>query len=453
MKKGAFIALAALLLASCAGSPFRWSPSPERAALIAGPRPAYPPVRFAVITDLHVYDAATLGAGGKAFEEELAEDRKLVVESREITAEALRMVKTSGVQMLLVAGDLTWNGERVNHECVAALLADLEHAGVRAYVIPGNHDVLNPHAAGFGPEGRRPVPGVTPAEFAGLYRDFGYGEAVRRDPGSLSYVAEPVPGLWILGIDSNRYLENTPKGGPVTDGRLDAARLAWVESALADALRLGKAVVVLMHHGIVEHFPMEAKSWGEYLVDDYPEIGRMFAAYGAHVAFTGHFHAQDVALARFPDGSWLYDVMTGALSTAPNVRFVAVDGGRMSIRSQPVASLPSLAAAGVDFPSYARKFVHDRVAGIGVATMRKMHVRTRDTDVLAPEIADAFVANYWGDERFTGTERLTKKGLGLMGKLVVANQKNKVEPLWDDLEPVDNNLVIDLATGSWTPGY
>jgi hypothetical protein len=451
----AVAALAALilLLASCAGSPFRWSPTPEVAALLAGPRPAYPAARFAVISDPHFYNAAILGAEGEAFEEELKGDRKLVVESAEILREAIRMVKASGVQFLIVSGDLTWNGERVNHEGVAAAFADLERSGVQVCVVPGNHDVLNPHAAGFGPEGRKPMPGVTTAEFADLYRDFGYGEAVRRDPASLSYVVEPVSGLWLLGIDTCRYLENTAKDGPVTDGRLDAGRIAWVEATLADALKLGKAVVVCMHHGVVEHFRYEEKSWGEYLVDDFPEIGRMLAAYGARVAFTGHFHSQDAVLSRFPDGSFLFDVMTGSLATTPAVRTVTVDaGGRMAIRSQVVASLPSFAAKGVDFASFARTYVHGRIAGIAVATMRKMHVPVRDTEVLAPQIADAFLANYGGDERFTGTERLTKKGLSLMGRIVVANQKNKIEPLWDDLEPADNDLVIDLATGSWRAG-
>jgi len=451
---GAAIAvLAVLALASCAGAGFTWKPSPETAALLAGPRPAYPAARFAVISDPHLYDAAALGAGGAAFDAELAKDRKLVVESVEIAEQALRMVKASGATFLLVPGDLTWNGERANHERLAAMLAALEKDGVRVFVIPGNHDVLNPHAAGFGPAGRTPVPGVTPAEFAEIYRDFGYGEAVRRDPGSLSYVAEPEPGSWILGIDSNRYLENTEKDGPVTDGRLDAARIAWVEGVLAEALRLGKAVAVIMHHGVVEHFRLEEKSWGEYLVDDYPEIGRMFAAYGVRVAFTGHFHAQDAVLARFPDGSYLYDVMTGSLATTPNVRIVAVDaGGSMAIRSEPVASLQSFAAKGVDFAPFVRAYVHDRIAGIAVETMRKLHVPARDSAVLAPQIADAFLACYWGDERFTGTERLARKGLSLMGRIVVANQKNKVEPLWDDLEPPDNDLVIDLATGAWRAG-
>jgi hypothetical protein len=447
------LAALALLLASCAGAPFTWTPSQEAAALLAGPRPAYPETRFAVISDPHLYDAATLGVEGEAFKEAIAADRKMVVESPEIAAEALRMVKESGAKFLIVPGDLTWNGERVNHEGVAAMLADVEHSGVQVYIVPGNHDVLNPYASGFGPEGRKAMPNVTPGEFAEIYREFGYGEALRRDPGSLSYVAEPVPGLWLLGIDSCRYLENTPKDGPVTDGRLDPDRIAWVESVLAEALRLGKAVTVLMHHGVVEHFRDEEKSWGEYLVDDFPEVGRMLAAYGVRVAFTGHFHAQDAVLARVPDGSYLYDVITGSLATAPNVRLVSVDtGGRMAIRSEPVDSLPSFAAKGVDFASFARTYVHDRIAGIAVATMRKMHVPDRDTGVLAPQIADAFLATYWGDERFTGTERLTRKGLSLMGRIVVANQKNKIEPLWDDLEPADNDLVIDLATGSWRAG-
>ncbi len=449
----AALVIAALLLASCTGRAFRWMPSPETAALLAGPRPAYPAARFAVVSDLHLYDAAVLGAEGAAFEKAIGKDRKMIVESVEILDEALDMVKGSDAKFLLVSGDLTLNGERIDHEDVAGMLADLERSGVQAYVIPGNHDILNPYADAYGPEGWKPVPSVTPGEFADIYREFGYGEAVRRDPTSLSYVAEPVPGLWLLGIDTCRYAENTPKKGPVTAGRLDADRLAWVENVLADALRLGKAVTVLEHHGLVEHFRGQDRTWKGYLVEDHPEIARMLAAYGARVAFTGHYHAQDAALARFPDGSYLCDVMTGSLATAPNVRFVAVDAaGRMSIRSRPVDSLPSFAAQGVDFTSYARAYVHERIAEIAASTMRRMRVSVRDTATLAPQIADAFLANYWGDERFTGVERLSGKGLGLMGRIVAGILKNSVEAMWEDLEPADNDLVIDLATGSWRAG-
>jgi hypothetical protein len=449
----AVLGSAALLLASCAGVPFRWKPSPEAEALLAVPRPAYPAAHFAVISDPHCYDATVLGAEGQAFAQEIAANVKMFVESAEIDGEALRMVKAAGVEFLLVPGDLTWNGERVNHECFAAMLADLERAGVQVYVVPGNHDIRNPEASSFGPEGRKPVPGVTPGEFAEIYREFGYGEALRRDPASLSYVAEPVPGLWLLGIDSCRYAENTPTEGPVTSGRLDPDRIAWIENVLTDALRLGKAVAVFMHHGVVEHYRYQTKTFGECLVEDFPEIARLLAAYGVRVAFTGHYHAQDAALARFPDGSFLLDVMTGSLVTTPCVRFVTLDAGSgMAIHSEPIASLPSFAAAGVNFGTYVRAFIHERIADVAVQQMRKRHVPARDAAALAPQMADALLANFRGDERFCGTERLSTRGLSLMGRLVAAIQKPRVESLWDDLEPADNDLVIDLATGSWRAG-
>jgi 3',5'-cyclic AMP phosphodiesterase CpdA len=446
-------AAAIVLLASCAGSPYRWSPTAETTALLAGPRPVYPAARFTVISDPHLYDAAALGAGGADFAAEIAYDRKMVVESAEILGEALRRVTASGVEFLLVAGDLTQEGELVNHERVASLLADVERSGVAVYVLPGNHDIMNPDAAGFGADGRRPVPGITPGDFAVLYHEFGYGEALHRDPGSLSYVAEPVTGLWLLGIDACRYAENRPGRHPVTGGRLGRESLAWIETMLAGARRLGKAVIVFMHHGLVEHFPGQARSFDEYLVEDHPEIGRMLAGYGVRTAFTGHFHSQDAVLARFTGDSFLFDVMTGSLATVPNVRFVTVGpDGNMAIDSEPITDLPSFAAAGRDFGAYAREFVRERIAAIAVREMRKMLVPARDAQALAPRIADAFVANYRGDERFTGGERLPTKGLSLMGRIVVGIQKSKIEGLWDDREPADNDLVIDLAAGTWRTG-
>ncbi len=71
--------------------------------------------------------------------------------------------------------------------------------------------------------------------------------------------------------------------------RWDRARLrSAARSVLAEALRLGKSVTVFMHHGVIEHFRDEAKSWGEYLVEDFPEVGRMLAS--------------DAAAARAPRG-------------------------------------------------------------------------------------------------------------------------------------------------------
>lgn len=47
-----------------------------------------------------------------------------------------------------------------------------------------------------------PVASITPAEFKEIYKDFGYEEALATDPGSLSYVVEPVKGLRNFGNKS-----------------------------------------------------------------------------------------------------------------------------------------------------------------------------------------------------------------------------------------------------------
>lgn len=45
--------------------------------------------------------------------------------------------------MLLAAGDLTFNGEKLSHETVAGLFEEIEAAGVPVLTLPGNHDVNN----------------------------------------------------------------------------------------------------------------------------------------------------------------------------------------------------------------------------------------------------------------------------------------------------------------------
>ena len=43
--------------------------------------------------------------------------------------------------VLLAAGDLTFNGEKLSHETVAGLFEEIEAAGVPVLTLPGNHDV------------------------------------------------------------------------------------------------------------------------------------------------------------------------------------------------------------------------------------------------------------------------------------------------------------------------
>jgi hypothetical protein len=439
------VAIIALAVSSCVGP--RFADLSARYPSEAYPPAAYPSARFAVFSDPHLYDTS-LGIDGTAFQQDMDRDRKLLPESREILAEAVARVKASGVQFLLVPGDMTKDGERQDHLLVAERLSALSRAGVRVYVVPGNHDILNPGAVRYDGSVRTRVPNVTAAEFAEIYRDAGYGEAVSRDTGSLSYVAEPVPGLWLLAIDSADYAENRRRSAPQSASGLTPSRVAWIESMLGRAIEMRKAVIVMLHHGVVEHFAGQSKYFRRYLLDDWRGVSDMLAAYGVSVVFTGHFHAQDVAMRRTAGGREIYDVETGSLVTFPDpVRTVTIhaDTQTMTIASSFIEDLPSFAARGEDFREYSREFLLAGTKMIAMRTMGSYGISGEEASTIAGQVADALAAHFRGDERFTGSEMLRTRGLSPLASVAAGLRRELVEGLWHDPAPPDNDLVIDLA--------
>ena len=71
-------------------------------------------IRFAVFSDPHVYDSR-LGTTGAAFEQYLAEDRKMIRESEAILAATVDQLIEEDVDFVLVPGDLTKDGELDSH--------------------------------------------------------------------------------------------------------------------------------------------------------------------------------------------------------------------------------------------------------------------------------------------------------------------------------------------------
>src|SRR4030042_3897976 len=62
--------------------------------------PAYPETSFIVFSDLHIYDLA-LGTEGQAFEDYLADDRKLLRESTEIMEAAVAAIENEKASLVL----------------------------------------------------------------------------------------------------------------------------------------------------------------------------------------------------------------------------------------------------------------------------------------------------------------------------------------------------------------
>lgn len=284
-------------------------------------------VKIMVMSDPHLL-APSLVGDSLATKQLAAGDMKLVLESDLIVGRMVDEIIKEKPQLLLITGDLTFNGSRASHERLVSHLERLEQAGVRTLVIPGNHDINCPYSKSYSGEVAEPVATVSSEEFAQLYSRCGYGAGSKRDPNSLSYTCEPVDGLMLLCIDSNRYGENRlgVDGEKVVyhnDGAVKPETLEWMKQQLAKAQVDGKRVIALMHHHLVEHIDGEAKLLPNYIVADHEQVAKVLRDGGVKVVFTGHLHITDAATI---DG--ITDVATGSASTYPlPMRTITVSPG------------------------------------------------------------------------------------------------------------------------------
>ena len=402
---------------------------------------AYPDASFAVMSDIHYYDTS-LGTTGKAFEACLASDRKLLKQSAELTGMAVDKIIDSGVKFVLVSGDLTKDGEKLNHEKVAEQFQRLIDKGIKVYVVPGNHDVNNPLAEKYVGDGTEPVKNVSATEFAEIYKNCGYSDALMRDSGSLSYVAEPEDGLWLVALDSCESEKNQPNTEEIWAGELVQSQIDWLEDVLKQANEKGKAVIVMEHHGIVEHWEGQSKLHPDYLLSDYKYVGKLLTSYGVRLAFTGHYHAQDISQEDNGTQGFIYDEETGSLSTAPcSMRFCTISNNSFTDKTEHLID-----SYGADFAASAEAFVKKTIYTEAYNTLKGYKVSDKDADYIANTVADAYVAHYDGDENAADHVAIDKSKLSLWGKLIYSQYSYVIDGLWNDLQPADSNVTFSLGS-------
>lgn len=325
---------------------------------IAGPSPAESKTEYSifVMSDIHVMAPELLVDKGAAFEKYIKTDPKLLKESGEVLQTVADVVLEKKPDLVLIPGDLTKDGEKVSHELVVSILERIRTAGIPVIVIPGNHDIDNPEGVYFLGEKTRPAERTSTEQFAQLYRDYGYTrpETVR-DPASLSYSCEPLPGLVLICLDSNLYEENlfVERGDSIdhnqTAGRIREVTLQWMWQQADAARAAGKQVIAMQHHNAVEHYDGQATLQAPYVVKDYQKVAQGMMEHGIHLVITGHQHLQDIAqykLATEVKTDSLIDISTGATVSHPNAwRTITVnsDFTQWNVGTGYIKSIPSMA--------------------------------------------------------------------------------------------------------------
>lgn len=406
---------------------------------------SYPDTSFAVMSDLHYYDTS-LGTSGSAFEACLDSDRKLIKESANLISLSVDDILKTGVKFVMVSGDLTKDGELIDHQGVAKQLQRLVDAGIKVYVVPGNHDVSNPGAVSYDGDTTTPVQNVSSSEFASIYQNCGYGDAVLRDSDSLSYVAEPQDGLWVVALDSCEYEKNKAGVEETVAGELTQPQITWLQSVLQQANEKGKAVIVLEHHGIVEHWKGQSKLHPDYLLSDYKYVGKLLSSYDVRLAFTGHYHAQDITEENNGDSGFIYDIETGSLITAPcAMRYCTISKNSLTVKTQTIVDdlYP-----GTTFAADATAFVKKTIYNEAYKTLKGYRVSDSGADYIANAVCDAFNAHYNGDEDESKRVAVDEGKLNLWDRFIYSQEKYVLDGSWQDLPPTDNNCTIDLSAAS-----
>lgn len=272
------------------------------------------PVTLWVVSDLH-YLAPGLHDAGPRFSAMLQNGDNKNTALVPVLLETLTWsASTCRPDAIVVTGDLTFNGEAESHRELAGVFRRLEAAGVPVFVLPGNHDLNNPYARSYTGTAAEVVPTVITEEFARLYAEFGWNDALSRDAESLSYCVRLCPGVQLLMIDSTDSSANLDRGYPEVGGALSDGTRRWIEACAEAAKRSGDRIVAALHHSLVDHNPLIHLG---YTIDEGETVADQLARAGVSWTLTGHTHIQDIVASQTSAGT-IYDITTGALSVFPH---------------------------------------------------------------------------------------------------------------------------------------
>lgn len=277
---------------------------------------------FLLVTDTH-YFAQKLGCRGDAYHEFMRYEQKCFAETQAINEAAFAWLnETDLADTVLIAGDLSFNGEKESHLEFIELLKALKAHGKRVFVITAGHD-YNDHPFAFDETGRLEPEGTDRGELFDLYYEFGFSDAIAVDRESLSYVAQLAPGLRLLALNND--------GDGRKNKTYSARQLEWILRQTAAAREAGETMIAMNHYPLLPGVPLFALLGNEVVMKNADAITTILADEGVHLCFTGHMHNMAINKKVTEKGNAFYDVCTGSLIGCPaGMRLVRVEDNRVA---------------------------------------------------------------------------------------------------------------------------
>ena len=381
-----------------------------------------------VLSDIHVMAKSLEGTG--FWNTTVENTRKIAECSQPLFDQLVDTLKQQMPDLVLITGDLTEGGRLESHEYVKGKLNELRAAGLKVFVIPGNHDLTGT------------------VKFDAFYKDFGYTDATARE--GLSYVAEPFPGLTLLGINS----------GP--DGKLSEATLNFAVAQARAATARGNQIICMMHHALLPHICHANLIIPSSNVADWENVREQLACAGVRVVLSGHFHVSDIAMDLTNDLSRsIYDISTGSIVSYPSDYRVLTYSDNPAVLTVETRRMMHLEGKD-DFPSWSRKELKDRLSRLVKRKMNLGRENYSSVHQLAAEVLDSlagvFAVHAEGNEVMTSDRQDLVdqlKSLASLAQVMIEKTygKDSVKQVGLDLPGLVSDMMISILTDKSPYGY
>lgn len=271
---------------------------------------------FYLVTDTHFFKNS-LGAHGKEYDEFMRFEQKCFAETEAINDSLFEYLATqTKTDNILIAGDLSFNGEKESHLGFIELLKKLQNNGKKVYVITAGHD-FNDYCKGYDENGVHEVESTKRDELFDLYYEFGFKDAIAVDKKHLSYVAQLCPGVRLLALNND--------GTEDCRDTYDEEQMAWIMEQIKTAKAENQMIFAMNHYPLLPGQPIFSLIKSA-VQKNATQITTDFADEGLHLVFTGHMHNQAINEKITEKGNKLYDVCTGAPIACPAImRFVTIE--------------------------------------------------------------------------------------------------------------------------------
>lgn len=179
----------------------------------------------------------------------------------------------------------------------------------------------------------------------------------------LSYVVEPVKGVWMIAIDGNTYIPKNINENPNNASNYKGASIGynnvltnkkhlieWVKKITQEAKINGKTIIAFTHYPMIDFNDgatqeiknvLGEKKWQMERVPE-EEVAKAFAEAGLQIHFAGHMHINDTGIRKFGDKMLLNVQVPSLAAYLPAYKVLTIKSpNKMEVQTEVLNDVPN----------------------------------------------------------------------------------------------------------------